>query len=89
MARGGTGGLPNGQSGTDGELGTNDASSTTGGVGGSTPYGVGGSSSLAAPVGTPGTGYGAGGGGASAPDRTSPLNWAGGDGSHGYVKISW
>ena len=40
-------------------------------------------------TGTSGNGPGAGGGGAGFADRTSPLNWAGGDGFPGFVAISW
>jgi len=89
MPGGGAGGYPNGNPGADGEQGGDDASSTTGGAGGSTPFGAGGTTSLGAPNGAPGQGPGAGGGGASAPDRTSPLNWTGGDGADGFVRISW
>ena len=32
---------------------------------------------------------GSGGGGAGARDRQNPLNWDGGAGTNGYVKISW
>ena len=41
---GGMGGIPNGNAGQDGTVGTNDYSSTYGGVGGSTPFGNGGQS---------------------------------------------
>lgn len=40
-------------------------------------------------TGTDGNGPGAGGGGAGAADRTSPLNWAGGNGIGGFVAITW
>jgi hypothetical protein len=87
MAAGGAGGTPNGQAGTNGTLGTNDYSSTYGGQGGSTPFGQGGAiPPLNAANGNPG-GPSAGGSGASAPDRTSPLNWTGGNGGDGYVKL--
>lgn len=87
---GGAGGWPNGQAGAGGEDGTNDYSSTRGGNGGSSPLGTGGDSpTFDNPTGKPGQGFGAGGSGASATDRVSPFNWAGGDGSPGYVAINW
>ena len=89
MSLGGTGGTPNGENGAGGSIGTNDYSSNYGGAGGNSPFGTGGSSSLAMPNGTDGQGYGSGGGGASSPDRTSPYNWTGGTGASGLIVISW
>jgi len=89
MPAGGAGGLPNGNPGADGEQGSVESSSNTGGAGGGTPFGVGGSSSISYPNGTRGTGYGAGGGGASAPNGVDPLNWTGGDGSFGLITVYW
>ena len=88
---GGSGGTPRGYSGIAGEGGTNDRSSTSGGNGAfsfvsGSVQGFGGTPS--SPTGKNGT-RGSGGGGAGAPDRTNPLNWAGGRGGDGYVRITW
>jgi len=88
MAGGGAGGTPNGEAGAAGSDGNNDGSTNYGGAGGNSPFGLGGTSSAGAPTGTPG-GVASGGGGASSPDRTDPLNWAGGAGGDGIIAFVW
>jgi len=87
---GGMGGIPNGNAGQDGTVGTNDYSSTLGGKGGDTPFGQGGQTPpIENATGNPGQGNGSGGSGASAWDRHGAESWAGGPGAPGIVTISW
>jgi hypothetical protein len=70
---GGRGGLPSGRNGSNGQSGNNDYASSSGGGGGGSPYG----------------GYGAGGRGASAFDRTNPLYWNGNAGGTGVASFTF
>lgn len=86
---GGAGGSPNGNSGGAGSSNGGE-SDQFGGEGASSLFGTGGATPpLSDPTGKPGTGFGAGGSGASAKNYAQPLNWAGGTGTSGLVRISW
>lgn len=92
MATGGAGGLPNGTAGANGDIGSSDGSSGNGGAGANSPFGTGGAGGTVGDSTSPGhdaTGFGAGGGGAAFTDRTGNLNWVGGAGSPGMLKIYW
>ena len=79
---GGAGGLPGGLPG---------GSTTTdiGGAGGDSPFGYGGTTSLAEPNGTDGQGSGAGGAGGSAPAAPALNRSTGGSRSDGAIEIAW
>lgn len=95
----GAGGLPAGGSGTAGQTVGNSNNTTpplfitgtaAGGQGGSNPLGNGGV--FSASTGNVGTGYGAGGSGAGVNQVTSNTTeaaYAGGNGTGGYIRISW
>lgn len=86
---GGAGGTPMGDAGENG-TGNKGESDQLGGAGGSSLFGTGGPTPpLSAPNGINATGYGSGGSGGSAKNYAQPLNWTGGDGTGGYVRISW
>lgn len=86
---GGAGGSPNGNSGGTGSSNGGE-SDQFGGEGANSLFGTGGAvPDLGNPTGRHATGHGAGGSGASAKNYAQPLNWAGGTGSPGLVRISW